>query len=626
MKNIQLSQIKGETFSLISIIEECIEIIPNDVAGMKHDIDNVLVELEGLQEALFFKKEKIGQNKVFDDDEKHRNLERDVENKLRRIKIEPLGDAKNILETNKGILELKLLQKIFRYTIEMNENTEKILSSLLHSDVPEDWIFLCTLLFYSLKYNKLCNHEILQSYTKKIEEKIKNLFAQSREKNDISQMKNCYVALKELDKQFLIYESYMYGFDLFTKPLNVFPPDMTTVNLTNFNIQEHSYKNLLKDIRTECDRAFDKDVVVFGNSDEYFEYISDKIYRVLVFKGLELFLCINDPILYLLSLHEVYNLTEELSTFLGENIKKSNLDEYFSEAFSAYIFKAIELEKDCFDFILNVLINNEVSIKKYIICGLVVKQQTRMMKAFEMLLVVVDLMVKRAKRMYTEEDKNELLVYFFRRMNSLLDKMVLEAAEKIELINELSKVYVLTKKYLNEKIAIISDFTSKISALIQDAFDFKINYINLTIKKKINNMYFTSKGEYKKLLVFLKKSIKEGEVLQGRNYNIYTDRILAYMFKRLHKHILGIMYTKEQADNLLHSIDEIQGYVLFINRTAMAHHYNYLRNICKLITVEKDKFMAEYDDLENLITDRDIKALIKCREDREDIQSLVCKK
>ena len=39
----------------------------------------------------------------------------------------------------------------------------------------------------------------------------------------------------------------------------------------------------------------------------------------------------------------------------------------------------------------------------------------------------------------------------------------------------------------------------------------------------------------------------------------------------------------------------------------------------------QDLFLEMYTELENVIADRDIKALIKCRDDRDEIQTLIFK-
>lgn len=627
MGTLQLSHLKTSSFNKIAIIEDYVEIDPKNLQAVESNITNILTEVEDLKEALFFKKEKLGRNINTIEENKQKNMLEDIQQKLRNVKLDPLGDSKNILEKNKTILELKNIQKILRYSIELNENPENMLNTLLHSDVPEDWVFMCTLIFYSLKYNKTVDHEILLTYEKHIEEKLKSIFRDKLESKDVSILKICVDALSQIGKQNLIYEVYVYSFDLMKNSLNVYPPNVNSLDISSFTLADNSFANLIKRIVAINDEHFELEYQIFNDRSTYKEYLFNNIFRVLISKGVELFLGIRDPNLFLLCLNDAYIQVELfIDNVLSKiNISKTNMNSYKSEAFSHFLYKAIDYEKEGFDQMFNALVNGEPLQKKYLLVGSVVTPQKKMLRAFELLLAVIDAMEKRAEKMYSEEDEKEILKYCFRKMNILIDKLILEASDKIQLINELSRIYILTKKYMGEKFYIVDAFKTKLALSLQEAFDFKINYINLTIKKKINGLFFEEKTDYKKLLMFIKASIKEGELLNGRNFNIYTDRILAYTFKRLHKQILSILYSSVQAENLIHTIDEIQGFVLFINRTAMAHHYNYLRNICKLIAVPQDLFLEMYNELENVITDRDIKALIKCREDREEVQTLIFK-
>ena len=627
MSTLQLSHLKTSSFNKIAIVEDCVEIDPKNPQAVENAISNILTEMEDLKEALFFKKEKLGRNIDSVEEDKQKKMLENIQQKLRNVKLDPLGDSKNILEKNKTILELKNIQKILIYSIELNENPENMLNTLLHSDVPEDWVFMCSLIFYSLKYNKVVDHEILLTYEKHIEEKLKAIFRDKLESRDVSILKICVEALSQIGKQNLIYEVYVYSFDLMKNPLNVYPPNVNSVDISSFTLTDNSFANLIKTIVAINDEHFELEYQIFSDRSTYKEYLFNNIFRVLISKGVELFLGIRDPNLFLLCLNDAYTQVELfIDNMLSKiNISKTNMNSYKSEAFSHFLYKAIDCEKEGFDQMFNALVNGEPLQKKYFLVGSIVIPQKKMLRAFELLLAVIDVMEKRAEKMYSEEDEKEILKYCFQKMNILIDKLILEASDKIHLINELSRIYILTKRYMGDKFYIVDAFKTKLALSLQEAFDFKINYINLTIKKKINGLFFEEKTDYKKLLIFIKASIKEGELLNGRNFNIYTDRILAYTFKRLHKQILSILYSHVQAENLIHTIDEIQGFVLFINRTAMAHHYNYLRNICKLIAVPQDLFLEMYTELENVIADRDIKALIKCREDRDEIQTLIFK-
>ncbi|KAL6121163.1 hypothetical protein NUSPORA_01966 [Nucleospora cyclopteri] len=626
MKNPTIAQVKGASFNLINVMEDCIEINPNDIERGFRGLERILTEIEQLNEALFFKKEKLKSKIRSEDEDKQLSLVQEIQSKLRKVKLEPLGNAKNILEKNKTILELKTLQKILRFSIEIETNAEKVLSSLLNSDIQEDWEFLCTLLYYCLKYRKESDKDIFLSFMKRIESKMSELFRESLEKKKYSTCKACYISLKQLEKENIIFETYVYSFPKFNNPVNVTAPSMPTVNLDHFNPKNNSFCDYFNSMLSTMTEHKEKSYFIFHGNEQFYTFLVDAIYRVLIHRALELYLDIKDPNLFLLALEHAFEKINDINEFIIHIHSKFEKDVYLFAALNQYILRAIQVESAAFELLFDIYVNDTPAQKKYILCGLEVKKQTNFLRAFEYLLVSINNMRKRAAKMYNEEDEANILGQMLAKMSSLIDKIVLVSIDKMQLINDLSSVYLIIKQFLGAKMNIGAEFINKINNSIQKAFDDKINYVNLTVKSKIANLFFNNSSDYKKLLNFIKTSIKEGEILQGRNFSIYCDRILSYTYKRLYKQILTILYSKEQGQNLLHSIEEIQGYILFINRTAMAHQFNYLRNICTLIIVPKKDFLDEFADLESSLLEKDIKALLKCREDKDEVKMLIYKK
>ncbi|ORD99222.1 hypothetical protein A0H76_1202 [Hepatospora eriocheir] len=245
--------------------------------------------------------------------------------------------------------------------------------------------------------------------------------------------------------------------------------------------------------------------------------------------------------------------------------------------------------------------------------------------SFEILMVLVNKSQRRAALFYNEDDEIMLLTYFFQKMKRVIDLTMINSEDKIHSIQDLSHIYLLTKKFLGKKLFIVNEFLENLSNVSKLVFNDVLESINRSIRQQSINIYFTKPDSHKTLLNYVKSKIKIGEVFQGQNYNIFADKILYFLHDALKTQIFTIVFEKDQSDNLIRCIDEIVGHVIFMNRTNMSYYFNYLKNIILLISWPYDQFLDKYKELENVIYDRDLRSLIKCRKDKEKIKNLIVK-
>ncbi len=245
---------------------------------------------------------------------------------------------------------------------------------------------------------------------------------------------------------------------------------------------------------------------------------------------------------------------------------------------------------------------------------------------YELLLQVVDELCSRSVKLYNDQIEKELLEYVYGKMRGLIDKVVLQSDDKLMVVKDLSYIYLLTKKYHKKKIYIIQGFIDELSNTIKSAFTQKLSSYGVHIKKLVSNIYFLNPDDYKNILTFIRSAIKQGSVMQGRNYYIFIDRILIFFYKKLYRQVLSIVYDKQQSQNLLPNIDEVIAYVVLLNRSNLINQFNYLKNNCLLISVPLNNFMEHYLELESAILEKDLRALIKCRKDRNEVRNKIIKR
>ncbi|EOB13675.1 hypothetical protein NBO_64g0056 [Nosema bombycis CQ1] len=215
MKTIQISQLKGENFDIHKLIESCVVIDKEDLNINRTRFKELIKDLESLNEALFFKQEKLNlQQKSIKKKLEFDKIKKLVDD-LQVLDIGVLGKSKEVLERNKEIYELKLINKMSRYFTEIEKGNFTLLKILIQSDDKDDWKFLA---FFLQKTIDLVNEEIkikLNEVKSDLEKKLFDVFEQGRKSKNRTIMKSSYVALSELDLEHTLIQTFIYDLEIF---------------------------------------------------------------------------------------------------------------------------------------------------------------------------------------------------------------------------------------------------------------------------------------------------------------------------------------------------------------------------------------------------------------------------
>ncbi len=333
MKKITWNELKHETFNLISLVEDSVEITPTDLENTCSSLNNALNDMESLSEALFFKKEKLGKKARISMDESQQKLQDTLLKQLRRLKLEPLGNARVILEKNQEIVELKTMQKIIRYSIELEENSDKVLKSLLESEAFEDWEFLCILLYYFIKYGDDSKSEIYLKYSGLTEKKLVELFKDSLEKEHLYVCLECFNSLKQLGKSKILFETYFYSFDIIRNPIEITPPSFKIIDISKFNKEADSLIEFCTKIKEAISKYSVNGFYIFKTSEDFNRFAIDKIYSVILNKALEMYLNIKNDYLFLQALDNAYTQVESVGRDIEITAQGISLIPYSSDLF-----------------------------------------------------------------------------------------------------------------------------------------------------------------------------------------------------------------------------------------------------------------------------------------------------
>lgn len=625
MRPITLSDLKAESYNPVTLIERTVGINPEALEEESQRLKELISDLESLDEALFFKAEKTKRKLETYDTSKYMQMIKQMGESFERLRIPPLGESRDLLEKNKEILELKRIQKYIRYWMEIERNPGPVLDALLNGDVRENWVFFAELLFYSIKYTRSGEHkEIFFTYSRKLEEKMVRIFQSSLKAGDLAGCKAAFNTLLQLDKETLLLDEFIFASGLFDDPIEVKPFSTAKIDLDRTKIDHNTFNEFIDRITEIIESQLSSFYFIFGNVQKYNDYLYRKLFRTMVFRGLERFLNTADPILFLVSIKAAHQRLADLCRAIRLRYAQFESEVYMNEGFAQYYPKALQKEREFFDEIFDTLVygGGSSTIKFFLLKNKLIKEDNPV-TVYKQILCIVELMDERRRLFYTEEEERELLKYFYRKLLLLLEKTVVNSSSQLSAIKDLSFIYLLTQKYFGKRIEQLGTFIDRLNTHIQGCFNKQVEQALAPICKSISSLRFNKREQCSQMLDALRKAVSEGECLGGRNSLVYTDRMLLGVYNRLYRQIFAIVYSEEQGSIMEKCVSDFLGYVSLSNRTDMVRKFSHLHELSRLIVLEPLSFGELYEEYRGSISTKELKDILSCRRDREEVRKLL---
>jgi len=624
MKEISVEQLKNKLVNTNTIVEETLELHPESPEESRKNLKNLMGSVESLNDALFFKLEKLRSKIQGYNIQRYSDVEAQMNQFMETIQIPPLDDSILLLEENRNILELKAIQRYLKYYIEIEKNAKHVMSSLMESALDEDYRFLSELICYGIKYGDLDNRSVYFEFGKQLEEKMLRQFKEGLETDELTVCKQAFETLKNIFKETVLIDGYLN--DLFSKEAakHANPNLITQINIDNFVLENSEFQQCIDTAITILGPSLPKYIAIFDDSPSYKGYLYRKIYENYLSKNIASFLDITDSALFLLSLVDVHAQLQKYQEFLATCTPKAFLDEYAAEGVGIYIPIAVTKEKQMFDEVFGILFYGTETVNSYIIMGEKARETTDYIAMYKKLLCLVYGMENRCEKVYRTAETDEIIAYFYKKMKVLIEKI--SVGEPLAVIEKLSKMYLLTKRYFGKRIQLVKEWVGMLDTRIREAYENKISACNSMIQSKIGSMYFTSKNSHKTVLEMIKRCVEEGKALTGRNHELYVYRILSLAYNGIYKQILSIIYSKEQRDHLMDGIGDFLGYATILDNVDLVRKFFHLKEIGTLITVEIDFLRNVFENYQGSITDGEVAAILKCRKDRDSAKEILGKR
>lgn len=619
MKSIQISQLKEEGFSCIDLIEGTLSLSKTDMNLTLNEIKEMLADVEGLREALFFKQEKLSGQLRAVKDKINENQILDLHKQLKSLKLDSLGETKIVLQRNKEIFELKLLNRVLRYTIEVEKDNYNVLTALIKSEDKDDWNFLCFYLKNTLEFFSGERKEHLLKISKDIQDKLLSVFEESKKINNKTMMKSAITALDELDNNHTLLQTYIYDMEIFQKKYSMSHPHCDEIDIELYDEENNSFLVFINDLKISYQENLLDISEIFNNYEEAYKIINIKIFDDLIFPNLDNFLQGTIPFVYLFSVESAYKNIYNLGIFIESVSVNFSSKAVHDEFVNKYSAMCIDEERAYFIEIFNKLVYGSKSITRYVYKNETIVFSKDYNYIINVLVYLINTFYFRSVSFYNEEDISDMCIFYGEYLSKFLEVVYDDIQKKLEAIYQIQQITLRIKNCFKDDYYKLDNFIKKSDKLINNALDWEIDQCKGRIKQFIGQILFYRPESDLLVLEYLKKEVFESKKIKGQPQTDFIRKIYNIAYENLKQKIFQLKFSISQKKNLINFNKKFIQTVTLTGDYQIIANYKYLENLVILITVDKSTIKEIYDSLKYKINKNDLKKAMKCRNEKDTV-------
>lgn len=612
MKKLTISEFKKNVFNTISTISNISSFDINNLKEIQSDLVDANYELDSLKEAIFFKKEKF-KGKL--NEQKEQILDglcKELKKALKNVQIKEINNTSNIIRRKKDMVELERLENVLRYMNNIGESNPEILESLFTSEEIDDWILLADIIYSELNFGSE-DKSIYLNYSKKLEDKISDIFRNAISKNEINLCKSCYEILNALDKQEVLMDLFLLSKELLTTEINVHPLLIETINLsptkmpdTAFNVFLQSLLKLIEDNSIYIHR-------IFG---EPTDYMISKIFKTSISINLENFLNVGNPAIFLICLKSAYSSLNSFVESLRCMFPRISVAGNAFDIFTPFLYRALLKEVQLFDDILNIFISGTKSLNTYTINGCKIEKTNDYVKIYQHMLVLVDSFLCRKALFYSAENEVEIMMIFAKKLTLIIGKIVSSDCNEISMMRDLVRLYMLNRKILGDKNILFDVFNDKLEDATKDIFNLMVETNKKAIKNIIVSMNFNNYKDPEKLISYLRDMATKIKGFGEKNFHSMLQKSTSSLFSHLYTQILDKCADETTSNNALKLLDSLSRYFSLNAYSLADHNISHLKLICKLIGANERDFKNLLGKEKVSLNEREIQEIVRIKEQK----------
>ncbi|KAM0678919.1 hypothetical protein BDAP_000175 [Binucleata daphniae] len=630
MKYLEVTQLQSKSETPTKILEDNLGLTNKNILMLKSDISLFIDDLQKLREGLFYKHEEIQKEIYNKTPTRIINDFEEFEENFSKISMYEVVQIKNILNEHYEIHNMKNDLRIISILYELKKKNYSAIVKLISN--KDEWQFLS--LFFSKVLENIENSEDLYSaikkYKHKMEETIFASFQSMIQTKDYEGVKNCYLALKQINKHKLLINAYIESlslYDMYKKD----KPKFDTIELDLFMNENNSFIRYLNEIEKLYMKTLNEIKKMFDKPEKIIEKMDKCIFEEVLPQHLEFCIEQNEPVLFMLNFEFFAKNTKVLLQNIHTANENLNTKEVYDKLYTIYMTEVLYKEKDFFDYLFDVIAKKKNTKYKYFFKSTeIATQDFKPFNEATNIVKVATLIVKRSKTLeYSNETLESIFKHVFRKMNQFVDIVCnsFQGIDRFELIKILSDIYLLVRNYLSTHANFV-DFQEYVNEIIQANIQTKIKETEMHIKHVVKTLNFRDNtGDNTKmiiqLLAFLERELRIVELnIKGKNGTKYFINLLTFLHHRLYKQYFTILYSKSDS---FYALNDLRVVLKFVKKNQFIEVYGlfeYLMEVMEFITVQKNDILLYYKAMTNKMPENELKAILKCRNDYKDVKKL----
>lgn len=618
---ITVNKLKNASISAQTLLEE---IFPKEqsLLDIENSLNDAYTELEKLEEALFYKQEKLNTENM-------KYLEYDFgQLKLKKyIDIKESETLKSIINLQSEYDNLIITERFLKVYEFIKNNLDIEFKDLMQNKIEEEK-FIC--FCFSELENDIFIGTKIRELKEKMEKYLINKFEDSF--SDFLEMKAIYESSYFLNEGYPLLKIYVNNIEILKQPLFISKEEINLINLDNFTVQDDFlvFIEKIKDTYKKEEKIIKE---VFFDQNRILNLINQRLFEDVIASNLDILLENKPPLLFVNNLEQAYHLIEDVYSFLRNIYSEFSNTMLIEDLFSSYISLLSLKERSSFDEIFDFIIFKKSLKMNYFVVNDNLKYESDYNTKFKVLVHLFLSILKRYKIFFKHEEIDDYFDHYLRKFNEFFDHVINYDSEsdKLKVIDELSEYYLVIKQILiNEEIYSFDILTDLFSQKTKKFFRERIILSETKIKKLFYEMSFTEYSEEQtntinKLVNYLNKEISiVKQSIEGPNGIKFMILLMNSVYSSYYKKILSFKFGMESS-TLLKDTKKLLSFCK-ANVPDVVKSYDYLLEVVQLIAINKNDIEAYYSSIYEKIPSDEAKKILKCRIDYRTINYILYEK
>lgn len=620
MSKITINQLRDKLETPFTIMDSVVEINEENLHETEERLQETLLELEKLREALFFKGERLRA-----ENERYREFSFESLCIPCQPALEECADVLHILELQKEVKSYDLMTRIIKMRGDVSTNVDVFGRVFQDPDLEELEVF-CFFLSEAVLDEKADEKTLELKH--RTEQRIIELYESALEKSDLNELSKLYRASYYLNRGHPLAKIFINNIEILKAPFFFRSEETEVVNLDSHRSGARFFE-FLDSIKNTYTGELGSLDTIFFDAPNILQQINKRIFDDIMCVNLDAFLETKDPFVFLMNLNNAYTQVRYLCNYIQSLHPTFYAAKALDDIFSPYISLVPTKEAAAFDKAFDILVYKKQSTTHYIIMGEKLEPDYNNDSIFKKLLALFGAAAERHETFHAQQQE-KCFEHFFRRMNEFVSEV--EAGyselERLCLVQTLSNYYLILRQFCKaKKIAGFGIFNSFVESKIQTVIEARVRASDREIKRVFSSMSFSEYSSKsgttlctKKIIHFLQLEYDATKrYIPGENSSRFTDALLNTVYSSFYRNMLEHTFSRNEAETLF---NDARALLSFVKRCASyaSPNFEYLMEAAQLIAVSSNDLKIFFANAFDRIPDNEAKKILKCRRDYREIR------